>query len=373
MLLTRRHLMVASAAMGLGACAVRPVAPRSIRVATFNLALNDNAAGGVAERLAGEQDAPARALATIIQAVRPDVILLNELDFDAAGTALERFVERFLATGNQPIDYPYRFAAPVNTGVPSGLDLDASGEVGGGEDAWGYGLHPGQYGMALLSRFPIERASIRTFQQLRWSAMPNARRPRWPDGRWFHPEPIWQALKLSSKSHWDVPIAAPFGVVHVLASHPTPPVFDGPENRNGARNFDEIRFWVDYLDSARAGWIVDDAGLRGGLDPSASFVIVGDLNADPRGGSSEPEAIAQLLNAPRVQPIEPRRVDGQGVTTAAFGPTVGELRVDYVLPSRSAVVLGSGVFWPSSEAPEHAWIKASDHRLVWADLNFDSR
>src|SRR3546814_2632341 len=53
------------------------------------------------------------------------------------------------------------YLAPVNTGVPSGLDLDGSGTVGGegrdrGNDAWGYGLHPGQYGMLVLSRYPID-------------------------------------------------------------------------------------------------------------------------------------------------------------------------------------------------------------------------
>ncbi|WP_206060073.1 zinc-binding dehydrogenase, partial [Escherichia coli] len=80
---------------------------------------------------------------------------------------------------------------PVNTGVPSGLDLDGSGELGRegrarGEDAWGYGLHPGQYGMLLLSRHPIDADAARTFRLLRWSALPGARRPHWPDGRPFH-------------------------------------------------------------------------------------------------------------------------------------------------------------------------------------------
>ncbi len=53
--------------------------------------------------------------------------------------------------------------------------------------------------------------------------------------------------------------------LHLLASHPTPPAFDGPEDRNGRRNHDEIRFWNDYLDRAEIGYIRDDAGLAGGL------------------------------------------------------------------------------------------------------------
>ena len=48
--------------------------------------------------------------------------------------------------------------------------------------------------------------------------------------------------------------------VHFLVSHPTPPVFDGPEDRNGTRNFDEIRFWADYVIPSRSGYIYDDNG-----------------------------------------------------------------------------------------------------------------
>jgi len=44
------------------------------------------------------------------------------------------------------------------------------------------------------------------------------------------------------------------------------------------------------------------------------------------------------------------------------------MRVDYVLPARTLSVLGSGVFWPAEGSAEHAWIDASDHRLVWVDL-----
>ena len=36
-------------------------------------------------------------------------------------------------------------------------------------------------------------------------------------------------------------------LLDVLAAHPTPPSFDGPEKRNVARNRDEIGFWTAYL------------------------------------------------------------------------------------------------------------------------------
>lgn len=346
---------------------------QTLRVATFNIALNDGEAGGVIRRLEGD-DAVARQLASIIQTVRPDVLLLNELDYDPEGLSLELFQKRYLEQGEQPLKFAYSYIAPVNTGVASGMDLNNDGKNNGPEDAHGYGRHPGQYGMAVLSRFPIQADQARTFQLLRWSAMPNAMRPVNADGSNYFSDAIWQQLRLSSKSHWDLPIAVPGGVFHLLAAHPTPPVFDGPEDRNGHRNHDEIRLFADYLYAERDQWIVDDQGRRGGLAPDRPFVIVGDYNADQDRGASTNRAIDQFLLHPRIQAVSPTQ---QGVeyaaATADFGPQVGTMRVDYVLPSTHWQVSASGVYWPRAGEPGHDWTAASDHRLVWVDVILEKR
>src|SRR5690606_18591965 len=256
-----------------------------LRVATYNVSLYDDQAGGLVARLQGG-DAGARKVAAVLQRVRPDLVLVNEFDHDEAGRAADLFQREYLEQaqpgGGEPLHYPYRYLAPVNTGVPSGLDLDGNGSIGGegrdrGNDAWGYGLHPGQYGMLLLSRFPIDEGAARGFRLLKWSDIPGARRPHDPDsGRPFHPDEVWAQLRLSSKSHWDVPVSTPLGVVHVLASHPTPPTFDGPENRNGLRNHDEIRLWREYISPGERPWLCDDDGRCGGLAEDARFVILGD-------------------------------------------------------------------------------------------------
>ena len=363
-----------------------------LRVATYNTSLYEETSGGlVAQLRAG--DADARRIAAVLQQVRPDVVLLNEFDYDAAGEAADLFQERYLEVaqpgGGDPLHYPYRHLAPVNTGVPSGLDLDRSGTVGGelrarGNDAWGYGLHPGQYGMLVLSRYPIDPAQVRTFQQFRWSDLPGARQPYDPvtGEPWYAPE-TWSQLRLSSKSHWDVPVQTPLGTVHLLAAHPTPPVFDGPENRNGLRNFDEIRLWAEYITPGPRPWLCDDRGRCGGLPADARFVIAGDYNADPADGDGVPGAIAQLLDHPRVGaafiPRSPGAVEranlrgferkGDVAThTGDFGPKSGTLRLDYVLPSDNLRVVDGGVFWPASDTPAAAIADASDHHLVWLDV-----
>lgn len=378
--------------------------PPPLRVASYNTSLYDDSAGGVIRRLEAG-DANAARIAAVLQRVRPDLVLLNEFDYDAQGRAADLFQRNYLevaqAGGGEPLRYPYRYFAPVNTGEPSGLDLDGNrlGAAGGpagegrdrGNDAWGYGLHPGQYGMLVLSRHPIDAAQARSFRLLKWSTMPGARQPIVPaTGQPFYPPHIWRQLRLSSKSHWDVPVRTPLGVVHLLASHPTPPVFDGPENRNGARNADELRLWQAYLDNRAedAAWLCDDAGRCGGLAADARFVIAGDLNNDPEDGDGEREAIRALIAHPRMLPMPAPRSEGAlaaaagdaadspnrshrgdpATDTGEFGPRVGRLRLDYVLPSRGFALAGSGVYWPRPGEPGSALIDASDHRLVWVDL-----
>jgi hypothetical protein len=296
---------------------------RDLRVATFNASLSRPGAGDLARDLSTPQDRQARNVAETIQRTRPDVVLF-----------------------------------------------------------------PGQYGMVVFSRYPVDTAAVRTFRRFRWADMPGN---VLPEG-WYSPEE--QALlPLSSKSHWDVPVDVGGTVVHLLAAHPTPPSFDGPEERNGRRNHDEIRFWADYVGSARrSSYIYDDQGGTGGLRPGEHFVVVGDCNADPDDGSSFDGAINQLLEHPRVNTsvtpasagaVEQAVLQGGANLTHVGDPAFdtadfpdaapGNLRVDYVLPSRSLRILDAGVFWPTSDDPLFRLVgtfpfPTSDHRLVWVDV-----
>jgi endonuclease/exonuclease/phosphatase family metal-dependent hydrolase len=360
----------------------------TVRFATFNASLNRPAAGDLRRDLSTPSNAQARAVAEIVQRTRPDVLVLQEVDHDPE--ALRLFQRNYLEReqrGADPIRYRYTFTASVNTGVPTGLDLNGDGRTDGPDDAYGFGTFPGQYGMAVLSRYPIDEKRVRTFQKLLWKDMPGNRMPQ----GYYSPEAV-DVLRLSSKSHWDVPVKVGRRSVHLLVSHPTPPVFDGPEDRNGRRNADEIRFWADYTGSAReARWIRDDRGRPGGLRRGASFVIAGDLNSDPVDGDSLPGATNQLLDLRRVNTsltpssdgaVEAARLQGGAnlshrgdpqFDTADFSEPPGNIRADYVLPSADLDIRDARVFWPVQADPLSRLtgtypFPASDHRLVWVDL-----
>jgi len=411
----RRSSVAAAAALAVGASlVVTPLAAsargndhghggghghdRTLRVATYNLSLNRATEGELRADLSTGDDPQARTVAEVIQRADPDVVLLNEFDYDAAHTSVDLFRDHYLEVpqgGAHPVRYRYAYTAPSNTGVPSGFDLNNDGRVGGGDDAFGFGEFEGQYGMVVLSKYPIDTRNVRTFQDFLWKDMPGALLPDDPatpeHGDWFSPEEL-DVVRLSSKSHWDVPVRVGRETVHVLAAHPTPPTFDGPEDRNGRRNHDEIRFWADYVTPGRdSRYVYDDAGRRGGLKPGERFVILGDQNADPVDGDSVDAAIDQLLDHPRITDPRPTS-DGaveaaalQGGTNAAhlgdpaldtadFADTApGNLRADYVLPSKGQRVRDAGVFWPTRADPLSRLtgvypFPSSDHRLVWVDL-----
>ena len=354
-------------------------APPDITVATFNVSLSPNTESALPALLANPGSSNPGKIAEIIQRVAPDVLFINELNYDGTSANLDALHDNFIArsqNGQSPQNYPHRFLAASNTGIHSGFDLNNSGSINRtpgsityGDDCFGFGRFPGQYAMAVFSKFPIRRDAVRTFQNFLWKDMPDALLPDIAGSPapndWYRPEEL-AVFRLSSKSHWDVPIDVDGHVVHLLGSHPTPPTFDGPEDRNGRRNHDEIRLWADYIDPVRDDYIYDDGGDAGGLGGNRRFVIVGDQNADPGAGESVAGAAGQLTLHPLIDnsfvPLSGRG----GSDTASFA---GGLRVDYVLPSRSGLaVLGGGVFWPAPGDPSSSLVNASDHRMVHLKL-----
>lgn len=221
--------------------------------------------------------------------------------------------------------------------------------------------------MALLSRWPL--GDVTDLSGLLWRDLPGARLPS-RDGQPFPSAEAQAVQRLSSTSHWIVPVTAPDGVLTVLAWSAASPVFDGPEDMNGLRNADELALWRLVLDGA---W--------GPVPPDA--VLLGNANLDPVDGEGLRADMAALLADARLQDPQPESEGAKSASGAgqAGNPALdtvdwpeidgpGNLRVSYVLPARHWRVTGSGVVWPRPDDPLAPAVEAAGpHRLVWVDLH----
>ncbi len=287
--------------------------------------------------LKGDDDQIDAVIETITKA-KPEILVLQGFDYDLQGAALNAFAAVIAKTGP---DYPFRFALPPNAGRQTTLDLDGDGLSGGARDAQGYGRFFGDGAMAILSRYPIIAEGVQDYSDLLWRDLPDAMLPTTKSGP-FPSSEAQQVQRLSSHGHWVVPIEVPtLGTVTLMTSHATPPVFDGPEDRNGKRNHDEVMFWNHYLRGAFAS------------PASEQFIVLGNMNLDPDKGDGLKPAIRSLLENPELQdPLS-------GQPTATF-EGLGGLRVDYLLPSSD---------WRTSAFGSVANPIASRHRLIWVNLD----
>jgi hypothetical protein len=340
-----------------------------MRIATFAAPLTRDGPGLLLRDLMAGDDPQVLATLAAIHSAAPDILVLTQFDHDADLAALTAFAGLLSAGGT---DLPHAYSALPNSGMATGLDMDGDGTVGEPRDAQGYGRFAGASGLAVLSRWPIDAAAVQDLSGVLWRDVPGA---EWPvvDGAPFPSEAALAVQRLSSTAHWIVPVLAPEGVVDLLIWSATPPVFDGPEDRNGLRNRDELRLWTAVLDGAM------------GPVPGTDFVIAGNANLDPADGDGLREAMAAFLSDPRL--TDPRPAGAGGAVAANPGhagdPALdtadwsddgpGNLRVSYVLPSAVWEVVDAGVMWPAPDEPAAAVVAedlaaAGPHRLVWVDV-----
>jgi Endonuclease/Exonuclease/phosphatase family len=327
-------------------------------LATWNPELTRNGPGLLLRDIRDREDPQIAAVIAVLARLDADVILLTGMDYDAGEVALRALQARLAQAGTA---YPHALALRPNTGVQTGLDLDGNGQTGEPRDAQGYGRFAGQAGMAVLSRLPLGEA--RDFSGLLWADLPGADLP--PD---MTPE-ARAVQRLSTSGHYDLPVTLTNGrALHLLAWYATPPVFDGPEDRNGRRNQDEAGFWLQLLQGSLP-W----------PPPEAPFVLLGQSNLDPVDGEGRPAVLQSLLAHPALQDPAPRggnTVQDPGQTgdpaldTADYGAAIGRLRVDLVLPQAGLTVTGAGVLWPlEGDALMPVLRGASRHSPVWVEID----
>lgn len=323
-----------------------------MRIATYNADLSASGPGLLLQDLGKEKLPPQRAaVIEVLAALDADILLLTGIDYDAQAAALAALAARLDQAGRP---YPYQLALRPNTGLPTGRDLDGNGRLSDPRDAQGWGRFAGEGGMAVLSRLPFGE-DMRDFSNFLWSDLPGNLMP--PD------DPARDIQRLHTTGAYEVPVILPDGrSIRLLAYYASPPVFDGPEDRNGRRNHDETAFWLHLM-----------AGDLPFAPPEPPFIVLGQPNLDPVDGAGRPDAIMRLLRDPHLQDPQPRSdhfapdpgQKGNPALDTAFYNGPGGLRVDFILPSADLPVADTGIFWPAKAVAVTA---ASRHRPVWVDI-----
>jgi hypothetical protein len=332
-------------------------AARDIKLATWDAGLTRSGPGLLLRDLTKPDEPQTAAAVTVLAALKADVLVLTGMDYDLSGAALAALQARLTAAG---LNYPFALALRPNTGVATGLDLDSDGALNGPRDAQGYGRFAGQAGIAVLSMMPLDTDHLRDLSAFLWKDLPGADLP--PDLT-----PQAKAIqRLATTGFYDLPVAVDATALHLLIYAATPPVFDGPEDRNGRRNADETAFWSHLL-----------TGDLPYPPPKAPFALIGQPNLDPNDGDGNPAALRALLANPLVQDPEPRSTSGHVDAGGKGDPALDTdllksgrgLRLDMILPSADLHVTGAGVLWPAPSDPMAAPLTlASDHAPVWVTI-----
>lgn len=329
-----------------------------MKLATWDAGLTRGGPGYLLRDLMKDGEPQTSAAVQVIAALDADVLVLTGMDYDLSGQALAALQTRLKAAGRE---YPFALPLRPNSGVPTGLDMDHDGAVNGPRDAQGYGRFPGQAGMAVLSKLPLNIDAMQDFSGFLWKDLPGANFP--PD---MTPE-AKAIQRLATTGFYDMPVQVDGVTLHLFLYAATPPVFDGPEDRNGRRNADEAAFWLHLLQGELAL-----------AAPRTSFVLLGQPNLDPHDGDGNRASLRALLASPLLQDPAPRGRSGHTDRGAQGDPELDTwvskngwgLRLDMILPSADLHVTGAGVLWPAPPDPLNAVLAtASDHRPVWVTID----
>lgn len=324
--------------------------------------------------LAGGNHSKARTVAETAQVNEPDVLVLTGISYDEDGRIAEILKDQYLASGQNGQagqNYPHVFAAPSNSGIDSGVDLDGDGTVGGPGDAMGYGQYPGEEGMIIFSKEPLDTENARTFQEFLWKDLPGS---SLEEGDFTQAEE--SILRLASTSLWDVPVLVDGSPVHIVASATAAPA--EPSTADVARSEDMAELISDYV-ASEAWYLYDDEGGEGGIAPGADAVVVGEPSLSDEDGLHQltdhsvledpaPEAVTETSLQSRPGPIS--QTDALATRWVDGGE---DQRASVALPSGGLDVSGSGIFWPGEgefgyETVDPAVTRSLNDRLVWLDI-----
>ena len=295
----------------------------SVKVALFHTDLSRATPAKLLRDLLDETPDDIQLAVDRIVAADADILIVGDIDDDRDHLAADAFRQRIATAGRA---YPHMAVLRSNGGR-----LLASHRTAG------YGDFHGDGAVVVLSRYEITQ--VHDLQD--WTCAQVQCH--------FDTDP---SMVLSSRLMGMAGIMGPTGPMWIGITHATPPVFDGPEDRNGWRNFDQLMFWRDVLDRR--------------YDLPRPDVIALLANIDPAVGEGTKEGIQTVITDPRLRDSAPQGCHyllGCSSVTAYWPvPGPGAMRTYYLLPAREWAIVQSGLSWGTPSPDE------SRHALVWMQL-----
>lgn len=361
--------------------------PSHIRVGQFNLREMTT------KKLMDAADEQATAAAEVLARFAPDVVNINELQYDIQGVPTssspgqpkadakpgtfggaaenaKRLADR--VRGVDPTaDYPY----VIQTLGNSGFLWEGSNNGSAVFDLRGWGEWRGRFNTAILSKWPILEDQIRVIADFAWEDLPDNLIAQMETEQGLT---VPQGWPLFEKCLNVIPVQIGDEVVHFVLLHPVTPVYDVI---NTYRNHDELHALQLFLE-----------GKLPGVDPlpeGAKYVVIGDLNADPEDGDGIEGSIQQVLDHPGLTAFFPEGhgtkysngarntyLGGCGLddgSTVDDPTTHFQLQLDYLLPSKTlGTPTGGEVFFPDFKTAKDDFdlaCRASDHRFVYEEID----
>ncbi|MEZ4872358.1 MAG: endonuclease/exonuclease/phosphatase family protein [Bdellovibrionales bacterium] len=326
---------------------------------------------------AKQQGSQLNAVMGIVSSLRPDLLSLNEIQYDlpnvpdagfqSSGENLNILAPLFGMAGATSVFYPAntgmkscprpeeltdelkeafqqrRYDCPAVTNGAYILENPSAEDRILFSDPVNFGMFPGQYSTGLLSRYPIKKQII--ISEVRWKDVnPDLDLSQFTDG---NGNPLPEDMELFDKNFNHVVMDFQGAPLNVILLHTVPAFGFGNERTpNFQRNLDQLRFLQWYLGSASTG-----IGPLEGIEPlaeGASFVAMGDWNVDRDSDNLGAAAIADLQSEFKMWKSD-RQITYLG---SSFAPQGFTAQLDYMLLSHDLQVREGFVYSPAEEREE---------------------
>ncbi len=223
-------------------------------------------------------------------------------------------------------------------------------------DGVNFGMFPGQYSTALISRFEV--ISRKVYRKIQWKDFN-------PDidlsiFRTATGDKLPEDIELFDKDFSDTLIKIGERELHVITYHTVPAFhFNNDSTPNYLRNRDQLAFLKWYITGRNRDRLAELKVYP--LKEEATFVAMGDWNVDPQDDPNTSPGAGVILA------MDSEFQFASKLTEDTYRQSELSRKWDYILTSNDIEVLQAGVV----DAKQDPRVKtASDHLPIWAKLRF---